>query len=77
MAQNRIDFTVGARATTGTINGWKSTDNGTTWEQVTTNVSTHQYIPTNDTRGFDFNSEAGDSIDFLETSGNFEITYSY
>lgn len=71
--KNLLEF----EATTGTINGWKSTDNGTTWEQVTTNVSTHQYIPTNDTRGFDFNSEAGDSIDFLETSGNFEITYSY
>ena len=71
--KNLLEF----EATSGTINGWKSTDNGTTWEQVTTNVSAHQYIPTNDTRGFDFNSEAGDSIDFIETSGNFEITYSY
>ena len=69
--KNLLEF----EATTGTINGWKSTDNGSTWEQVTTNVSTHQYIQTNDTRGFDFNSEAGDSINFLETSGNFEITY--
>ena len=69
--KNLLEF----EATTGTINGWKSTDNGSTWEQVTTNVSTHQYIQTNDTRGFDFNSEAGDSIDFIETSGNFEITY--
>lgn len=71
--KNLLEF----EATTGTINGWKSTDNGSTWEQVTTNVSTRQYIQTNDTRGFDFNSEAGDSINFLETSGNFEITYSY
>ena len=69
--KNLLEF----EATTGTINGWKSIDNGTTWGQVTTNVSTHQYIQTNDTRGFDFNSEAGDSIDFIETSGNFEITY--
>ena len=71
--KNLLEF----EATTGTINGWKSTDNGSTWEQVTTNVSAYQYIPTNDTRGFDFNSEAGNSIDFIETSGNFEITYSY
>ena len=64
----------------GKINGWKSADNGTTWEQVTTNRNAwNANITTNRTSdtdgGYQFNSQYNDSITFLETSGNFEITY--
>lgn len=62
------------------INGWKSADNGATWEQVTTNrtawnttVTTYR---TSDTDGgYFFNSQWGDKISWIETSGNFEIMY--
>lgn len=64
----------------GKINGWKSADNGATWEQVTTNrtvwnvnISTNR---TSDTDGgYHFDSAYNDNIAWLETSGNFEITY--
>lgn len=64
----------------GKLNGWKSADNGATWEQVTTNrnawnvnISTNR---TSDTDGgYQFNSQWNDDITWLETSGNFEITY--
>ena len=64
----------------GMINGWKSADNGVTWEQVTTNRTTWSLnITTNrksDTDGgYQFNSQYNDSITWLETSGNFDITY--
>lgn len=64
----------------GKINGWKSADNGVTWEQVTTNrTAWNLNITTNRTSdtdgGYQFNSQYNDSITWLETSGNFEITY--
>lgn len=64
----------------GKINGWKSTDKGATWEQVTTNRSVWNVtITTNRTSdtdgGYHFDSAYNDNIAWLETSGNFEITY--
>lgn len=64
----------------GKINGWKSADNGVTWEQVTTNrTAWNLNITTNRTSdtdgGYQFNSQYNDDITWLETSGNFEITY--
>lgn len=65
--------------TSGQLNGWKSTDDGATWTQVNTNTSHSKTVktsPTEDTSyNFNFGSAAKDSITFLETSGNFEITY--
>ena len=63
----------------GLLNGWESTDDGATWIQVNTNTSHSKNIktsPTEDTvYNFNFGSAAKDIITFLETSGNFEITY--
>ena len=64
----------------GKINGWKSADNGATWEQVTTNRNVWSVtITTNRTSdtdgGYHFDSAYNDNIAWLETSGNFEITY--
>ena len=64
----------------GKINGWKSADNGATWEQVTTNRNAWNInITTNRTSdtdgGYQFNSQYNNDITWLETSGNFEITY--
>lgn len=49
---------------TGIINGWKSSDEGTTWEQVTTNVNVYgSSIPTNKApnsgNGYGFSSAWG------------------
>ena len=64
----------------GKINGWKSVDNGVTWEQVTTNrtawnlnISTNRASDTDG--GYNFNSQWNDDITWLETSGNFELKY--
>lgn len=63
----------------GLLNGWESTDDGATWIQVNTNTSHSKNIktsPTEDTvYNFNFGSVSNDNITFLETSGNFEITY--
>ena len=64
----------------GKLNGWKSVDNGTTWEQVTTNKTTYNTnITTNKTSdtdgGYQFGSQYNDSITWIETSGNFELNY--
>ena len=62
------------------LNGWESTDDGVTWIQVNTNQTHSKVIKTNSTEAtsnnFNFGSVSNDSITFLETSGNFEITYS-
>lgn len=68
----RLAFT---SCTTGKLNGWKSTD-GQTWEQ-TDSAETH-YATIKCTTGsgnFEFNIGANDVVTWLETSGNFEITY--
>lgn len=66
--------------TSGLLNGWESTDDGATWIQVNTNQTHSKVIKTNSTdatlNNFNFGSVVHDSITFLETSGNFEITYS-
>lgn len=64
----------------GKINGWKSTDNGATWEQVTTNrTAWNTTISTNRASdsdgGYQFAPGYNSTITWLETSGNFEITY--
>ena len=65
--------------TGGLLNGWESTDDGATWIQVNTNQTHSKVIKTNSTEAtsysFNFGSASNDSITFLETSGNFEITY--
>lgn len=64
--------------TDGNINGWTSADNGATWTQVNTNTRHSQNIKTNATEGnsmFYFGNAGGDSITWLETSGNFELNY--
>ena len=61
--------------TAGKLNGWKSTD-GQTWTQVSANVSHYGTVKTNNaSMGFDFGFSANDVVTWLETSGNFEITY--
>lgn len=66
--------------TRGLLNGWESTDDGVTWIQVNTNQTHSKVIKTNATEAtsnnFNFGSVSNNSITFLETSGNFEITYS-
>ena len=62
--------------TNGNLNGWVSEDNGTTWTQVNTNTAHYKVIKTNSASGYNFGNVALDSITWLETSGNFEITYS-
>lgn len=64
----------------GKINGWKSTDNGATWEQVTTNrTAWNTTISTNRTSdadgGYQFAPGYNATITWLETSGNFTIEY--
>jgi hypothetical protein len=64
----------------GKINGWKSTDNGLTWEQVTTNKTVYNgIITTNRTAdtdgGYKFDSQWNNAITWIETSGNFELNY--
>lgn len=76
---NLLQFT--ASESGGKINGWKSADNGATWEQVTTNrTAWNVNITTNRTSdtdgGYHFDSAYNDNISWIETSGNFEITYS-
>lgn len=61
--------------TAGNMNGWKSSD-GTTWEQTDTNeIHSKTIKTTSGEKIFDFGLSANDSITWLETSGNFEITY--
>lgn len=69
-----------ASEASGTLNGWKSTDDGVTWEQVTTNRTVYNTnIATNKTSdtdgGYQFNSQYNDKISWVETSGNFELNY--
>lgn len=69
-----------ASEASGELNGWKSTDNGATWEQVTTNKTTYNTnIATNKTSdtdgGYQFNSQYNDKISWIETSGNFDLNY--
>ena len=69
-----------ASEASGKLNGWKSTDDGATWEQVTTNKTTYNTnIATNKTSdtdgGYQFNSQYNDKISWIETSGNFELNY--
>lgn len=60
--------------TYGKLNGWISTDNGNTWEQVTTDVAHYQTIKTNSpTNAYNFGTVSGDSFIFIETSENFTI----
>ncbi len=64
--------------TAGKFNGWVSFDHGTTWTQVNTNNQHYRNIKTNSTdgtSGFNFGCDAGDYITWLETSGNFTISY--
>lgn len=61
--------------TDGYLNGWVSTDDGTTWTQVNTNNVHYKTIKTNTASGYNFGSVSNDTITFVETSGNFEITY--
>ena len=61
--------------TTGKLNGWKSTD-GQTWQQTDTDETHYATIKTTSGTGnFDFELGVSDTITWLETSGNFEITY--
>lgn len=61
-----------SECTSGKLNGWVSTDNGTTWTQVTTNITHYQSVSTNDaSTGFNFGTVANDVFTFIETSGNF------
>lgn len=58
----------------GELNGWKSTDNGTTWTQVTTNRTTYNVnittSKTSDTDGgYQFNSAYNDTITLVDSSG--------
>ena len=63
-------------SSTGKINGWKSTNNGSTWELVTDNVTNYSAVKTDGSaNGYNFNSNAYDTIKFIETSGNFTINY--
>lgn len=63
--------------TAGNMNGWKSLD-GKTWEQTDTNeIHSKTIKTTSGEKIFDFNITAKDSITWLETSGNFNITYPY
>lgn len=69
-----------ASEASGKLNGWKSTDGGLTWVQVTTNRTTYNTnISTNkasDTDGgYQFNSQYNDKISWIETSGNFALNY--
>lgn len=62
----------------GKFNGWVSFDHGATWTQVNTNNQHYRNIKTNatdGTSGFNFGCDAGDYITWLETSGNFSISY--
>lgn len=64
----------------GKINGWKSTDEGVTWEQVTTDKTMwNTTITTNkksDTDGgYQFDNTYNEKITWIETSGNFELNY--
>lgn len=70
--------------TGGKMNGWVSTDGGATWTQVNKNDSHYGTVGTNGTTiientnngvALNFAHVASDVITFLETSGNFEITY--
>ena len=61
--------------TSGMLNGWKSTD-GQAWDQTDTNENHYGTVKTTSgSANFDFNIGINDSITFLETSGNFDITY--
>lgn len=71
-------------STGGKMNGWVSTDDGATWTQVNKNDSHYGTVSTNGTTitenttngvPLNFAHAANDVITFLETSGNFEITY--
>jgi hypothetical protein len=64
----------------GKINGWKSTDDGVNWEQVTTNKTAwNTVIATNkksDTDGgYQFDNTYNEKISWIETSGNFALNY--
>lgn len=70
--------------TGGKMNGWVSTDDGATWTQVNKNDSHYGTVGTNGTTitenttngvALNFAHETNDVIIWLETSGNFEITY--
>lgn len=69
-----------ASEASGKLNGWKSTDDGATWEQVTTNKTVYNTnLVTNKTSdtdgGYQFNSQYNDKISWVETSGNFDLNY--
>lgn len=65
----------------GKINGWKSTDDGATWTQVTTNKTMYNTSAVTNKKadtdgGYQFDSQYHDKISWIETSENFNITYS-
>lgn len=71
-------------STGGKMNGWVSTDDGVTWTQVNKNDSNYGTVGTdgtaiteNTTSGvaLNFAHVANDIITWIETSGNFDITY--
>lgn len=60
------------------MNGWLSNDGGATWTQVNANNTHYGTISTNSTTGttgFNFGNANNDIIVFLESSENFNITY--
>jgi hypothetical protein len=64
----------------GKINGWKSTDEGATWEQVTTDktvwITTITTNKKSDTDGgYQFDNAYNEKITWIETSGNFALNY--
>lgn len=64
----------------GKINGWKSTDNGVTWTQVTTDRTMWNTTITTNKKsdidgGYMFDNTYNEKITWVETSGNFEITF--
>lgn len=74
MSASILAFT---NCTAGNMNGWKSSD-GKVWEQTDTDeIHSKTIKTTSGEKIFDFDLAAKDSITWLETSGNFNITYPY
>lgn len=64
----------------GKINGWKSTDDGANWEQVTTNKTMYNTTITTNKKsdtdgGYQFDNTYNEKISWIETSGNFALNY--
>lgn len=64
----------------GKINGWKSTDDGATWEQVTTNKTIYNTAITTNKKsdtdgGYQFDNTYNEKISWIETSSNFALNY--